>query len=135
MQEAFKVYIGDNKPCYIHAPPFTTEDTLKVIHEAQGLAVIAHPHLIKNNRIFQSLLQLDFDGIEGYYCRFPKREDGRWVRIGEERGWIVTGGSDFHGSIKPGLRLGCSWVGEDVYKNLQQHYLKQKELCERQYGL
>ena len=45
-------------------------------------------------------------------------------KIGQKRGWIVTGGSDFHGGVKPHISLGQSWVDEETFQHLYQHYLR-----------
>lgn len=122
MQQAFHTYIGEGKPCYARGEAVSVEETLTIIHQAQGLAVIAHPHLIENVGIVKDLLEMNFDGIEGYYGRFSPSEHERWLKIGARKGWMITGGSDFHGTIKPTLPLGCSWVNEETFSILQRHF-------------
>ncbi|KIC71896.1 PHP domain-containing protein [Candidatus Protochlamydia amoebophila] len=122
IQKAFQEYIGEGKSCYISGQSFTVEETLDIIHQANGLAIIAHPHLIENISITKKLLQLNFDGIEGYYGRFPRGKEDRWIKIGNHKNWLITGGSDFHGAIKPDLPLGCSWVNQDTFSILENHY-------------
>jgi predicted metal-dependent phosphoesterase TrpH len=122
IQEAFTQYIGEGKPCYTSGGYFSVEETIDLIHRAKGLAVIAHPHLIDNQQTLQDLLQMGFDGIEGYYGRFLSHQQDRWVKIGQKKSWIVTGGSDFHGDIKPNLFLGQSWVGEETFKVLYERF-------------
>lgn len=122
IQQAFHRYIGEGKSCYVSGAAFSVEETLEIIHQAKGLAIIAHPHLIDNVAILRDLLDMNFDGIEGYYARFPASEHERWLKIGAHKGWLITGGSDFHGTIKPNLPLGCSWVNEETFAILQQHF-------------
>ena len=122
IQQAFNDYIGEGKPCYAPGDVFSVEETIHLIHQAKGLAIIAHPHLIENVRIIRDLLQMNFDGIEGYYGRFPLNKHERWLKIGAKKGWIITGGSDFHGDIKPKLPLGSSWVNEEIFTLLYNHF-------------
>lgn len=122
IQQAFHSYIGEGKPCYAPGSAFSVEETIELIHRANGLAVIAHPHLIENVGILKDLLDMKFDGIEGYYARFPANVHERWIKIGAHRGWIITGGSDFHGTIKPNLPLGSSWVNAETFAILQQRF-------------
>jgi predicted metal-dependent phosphoesterase TrpH len=124
IQEAFQKYIGEGKSCYAPGISPTVEETLDIIHRANGLAVIAHPHLIKSNKIIHELLAMDFDGIEGYYARFSLHQNERWIKIGQHKGWLVTGGSDFHGEIKPTTQLGSSWVNEETFKVLKDHFIR-----------
>ncbi|MCE2982591.1 MAG: PHP domain-containing protein [Parachlamydia sp.] len=124
ISQAFKSYIGEGKSCYAEGNPFSVEETLEVIHKAGGFAIIAHPHLIDRTKVVKSLLEMNFDGIEAYYARFPFKMQEKWVKIGQYRQWIITGGSDFHGLIKPHLDLGTSWVNEDTFMLLYNRYLK-----------
>jgi predicted metal-dependent phosphoesterase TrpH len=128
IQEAFNKYIGEDKPCYAMGHYFSVEDTIELIHQAKGLAVIAHPHLIDDSQILQDLIHMNFDGIEGYYGRFPSTDHERWIKIGQRRGWLITGGSDFHGDIKPNLPLGASWINEETFRILQKHFQKNESI-------
>lgn len=119
VHDAFKKFIGEDRPCYYQGTPFSVEETVEVIHHAKGVAVIAHPHLINNNEIFKLLLEMKFDGIECYYGNFFSADHQRWLKIAAERKMLVTGGSDFHGSIKPNVPLGCSWINEEAFLTLQ----------------
>ena len=122
IQQAFHEYIGEGKPCYAPGAAFSVEETLEVIHKANGLAMIAHPHLIENVGILKDLLNMNFDGIEGYYARFPPSAHERWLKIGAHKRWMITGGSDFHGAIKPNIPLGSSWVQAETFAILQQRF-------------
>ncbi len=122
IQEAFQKYLGEGKCCYAEGPSFSTEETIDLIHEAKGLAIIAHPHLVEPPGILQQLLEMNFDGIECYYARFNMDKHKRWLKIAEKKNWMITGGSDFHGDIKPNLPLGCSFVDETLFKTLQDHF-------------
>jgi predicted metal-dependent phosphoesterase TrpH len=124
IQQAFQKYIGEGKPCYSPGARFSVEETVGVIHQAHGLAVIAHPHLIGKSDVLNDLLNMDFDGIEGYYARFHSTKNERWVQIGNRKNWLITGGSDFHGAIKPELSLGCSWTNQDTFNTLYEHFLR-----------
>ncbi|PJD93251.1 MAG: phosphatase [Parachlamydia sp.] len=127
LREAFKKYLGEGKSCYAPGKAFSVEETLEVIHQAKGLAVIAHPHLIDNNRILRSLLGMPFDGIECYYGRFPLQIHERWLDIAHKKQWLISGGSDFHGEIKPDIALGCSWVNEELFDKFFQYFQQQTQ--------
>lgn len=121
IQEAFNKYIGEGKRCYVKGNAFSATETIDTIHQAGGFAVIAHPHLVRDKKTIKNLLKLNFDGIECYYGNFPPSRHQKWIDIATNKGWMITGGSDFHGDIKPNIRLGCSWVGEDTFRILQSH--------------
>lgn len=122
IQEAFQKFIGDGKCCHTRGSPISTEETIDIIHRGGGLAIIAHPHLIKSRSIVDALLNLKFDGIECHYARFLPKDEKPWIKIATKKSWLKTGGSDFHGTVKPANPLGCSWVEEDTFNLLLKHY-------------
>ncbi len=123
IQEAFHKYLGDNKPCYVETEGISPQDTIDVIHQAGGIAVIAHPHLIETNTLLKKLLDLPFDGIECVYGNFCLEKHLKWQNIARKKNWLETGGSDFHGDIKPQILLGMSGVSEDLFNLLLKRYL------------
>lgn len=120
--DAFNKFLGEGKKCYASGESFTVEETIDIIHQANGLAIIAHPHLLRNRPILDQLLAMPFDGLEGYYANFTPEKNKRWLRFAEKKGWLVTGGSDFHGSVKPQIKLGASTVSKEIFDVLQGHY-------------
>lgn len=124
VEEAFKKYLGKRKPCHVPGNAFSVDETLDAIRQAGGLAILAHPHLISRASTVSELLKMPFDGIECFYSRFTQKDNKRWLRIAQNRNWLATGGSDFHGAVKPHISLGCAWVSEDLFRTLMNHYIK-----------
>ncbi|MBS0630125.1 MAG: PHP domain-containing protein [Verrucomicrobia bacterium] len=114
IQEAFHKWVGDGKPCFDPGVPISTDETLEVIHAAGGKAFIAHPHLMPGYP-YHELLKKPFDGIECYYSKCMPDQERKWVKLARTKGLLMSGGSDFHGTIKPGIPLGCSWVGREAF--------------------
>lgn len=115
---AFDKWIGDRAPAFVQVDRYSPREGIEQIHSCGGFAVLAHPHLIENKALLKGLLTLDFDGIEACYGDFPKARSLPFEQIAQERGWFVTGGSDFHGSIKPHSRLGSSWTKEPIFTQM-----------------
>lgn len=124
IREAFKVYLGEGKKCYAEGESFSAEETIDLIHEAKGLAVIAHPHLLNDRKTLHELLEMNVDGLECFYACFSHAANLPWIKLAEKKHLLMTGGSDFHGDMKPQISLGSSWVGEDIFRTLQKHYLQ-----------
>jgi len=120
--EAFKRYLGEGKLCYESGKRWTAEQAIRAIHEAGGKAVIAHPHLIRKGSLVRDLLTLDFDGIEAYYAMMSPAENRRWVEIAHQHNLFITGGSDFHGSVRPKAVFGSSWAPEETVDLLYTHF-------------
>lgn len=124
VQEAFKKYLAEGKSCYAQGESFTTQESVDIIHKAKGLAIIAHPHLIDDIPTLRQMLEMNFDGLECYYARFPLEQQERWIEIAKKRNLMVTGGSDFHGDIKPNIPLGASYVSEEIFNPLLDLFKK-----------
>jgi len=120
IREAFNTYIGDGKLCFVPGEGISSEETIAVIHKGGGKAFLAHPHLLGHANKIKQLLNLPFDGIECHYGRFSAEQEKRWVKIAHEKGLLISGGSDFHGSVKEFIHLGCSWVDEETFHKIFQ---------------
>ena len=130
IKEAFEKYIGDKGPCYVDAKYPSVEEGIAIIRESGGLAVWAHPHFLKKEYLVREILGNDFDGLECYYGRLPRYQEEKWLLIAKQRKFLATGGSDYHGSIKPYIFLGASWVGESTFQSIYQHYLQHQKRTE-----
>ena len=53
VREAFRLYLGDGKPGYVPGASVSVEETIQTIHAAEGVAIIAHPHLIQSRSLFR----------------------------------------------------------------------------------
>lgn len=108
VQEVFKKYLGSGRPCYVQGKRWTTLEAIELIKQAGGFAILAHPHLVLQYQRVQELMRLPFDGLEGYYANFSLAENKRYIKLAESKNMLITGGSDFHGSVKPQNILGSS---------------------------
>ena len=120
INDAFKRYLGEGKSCFAPGESFSTQETIDLVHAGGGYAIIAHPHLIDDRKVVKELLKMNFDGLEGYYANFPQDRNDPWLKVAQERGWLVTGGSDYHGSVKPTISLGASWTPEETFRVLEK---------------
>lgn len=101
VQEGFDRFIGAGRKAYVPKKKLSCEQALAAIHEAGGLAVIAHPGVGRStSRILPNLLRLPFDGIEVYHTRHRPEHVTEFARLAQEHGLLVTGGSDCHGRAK-----------------------------------
>lgn len=113
-KEAFSRYIGDGKPAYVPKKHFTTKACIELIHEAGGLAVLAHPMLYGYDQkdvtnVIRGLSSEGLDGVECIYSTHSKDETAHLLQICLNLKLFPTGGSDFHGKNKPLLDLGTGY--------------------------
>lgn len=123
IKDAFNRFIGDGKPCFDAGEGVSVEETIDIIHQGGGKAFVAHPHHLEHASRIKELLKLPFDGIECHYAKFPPEQEKRWIQAAKERGWLMSGGSDFHGTVKDYIQLGCSWVDQETFNKIFQHPL------------
>lgn len=131
-QEAFDKYIGDDGPCYVGRFKITPMDAVRLIRQAGGVAILAHPLLYHMSA--QSLQQLiddlklaGLDGIEAIYSTYTPGEEDLVKKIAAQNGLLISGGSDFHGSNKPSIRLGTGkgqlYVPYSVLDEIRERHL------------
>ena len=121
IQEAFRLFIGDGKPCFAPGKRFSLDETIAVIHEAGGKAVLAHPILIKKRSLIKKVLEFPFDGVECFYGNFSAKQNAEIAHIAEKQGDLVqTGGSDFHGTVKPHSILGSAYTTQENLEKLRR---------------
>lgn len=118
VQEAFDKYLHRGGPCYVEQPKMSPEEAVKLIHQAGGIAILAHPSEIENPEIPEYLLKnIPFDGLEIWHP--SARQEGhieKWQQLAARYNLLVSGGSDFHGiPDRYPAKLGL-W--EVVYENV-----------------
>lgn len=75
-------------------------DIIKLIHEANGIAVLAHPKELKyedNDKIINYLIENNIDGIEAYHSLHNEKDIEKYLKIAKNNNLLITCGSDFHG--------------------------------------
>ena len=96
-KDAFNLYIGDGGPAYAVKAIFQVEKAIKLINNAGGVAVIAHPgHFINQKKLFQ-FIEAGLDGIEVYHPLHTEKLRSEYHSIASQYWLLETGGSDFHG--------------------------------------
>jgi len=97
LQEAFVRYIGRGKPAYVNRWRISPQDTVRMLHTAGGLAVLAHPKLDCAERTIPELVQAGLDGLEVYHTKHKRKDVKRYKALADRYGLLKTGGSDCHG--------------------------------------
>ncbi|MBI5090862.1 MAG: PHP domain-containing protein [Candidatus Hydrogenedentes bacterium] len=100
VQGAFDKYIGRGQPAYVPKWTVSCEQAIDCIHQASGLAILAHPGLRSVKQLLAKLLCFPFDGIEAYHVQHSPGQVTQFLDLAKERDFIVSGGSDCHGRAK-----------------------------------
>lgn len=112
--EAFDKYIGDGCRCYVGRFKVTPMEAVALIKQAGGTAILAHPLLyhmssVSLQQMIDELKAAGLDGIEAIYSTHTAGEEQLVKKIAGENGLLISGGSDFHGSNKPSIKLGIGY--------------------------
>ena len=97
VQEAFDKYIAKGKPAYVPRKGLYTKEAIKLIHQAGGIAVWAHPFIMGKLSHLPDLLSWGLDGIEVYYPKHSPENVKILEKYADKYGLVKTGGSDYHG--------------------------------------
>ncbi len=132
--EAFDRYIGAGRPGYVDKYRISCEQAIGLIQNAGGIAVLAHPGLLRPKEtlgfadLISGLKAMGLGGIEVYYPEHTPGQTAAFHKAAERFGLIMTGGTDYHGAIKPGIALG---VGDGTFRVPGIVYEKLAEICAR----
>ncbi|TYP54323.1 PHP domain-containing protein [Thermosediminibacter litoriperuensis] len=98
VDEAFALYLDQGKPAYVPRQKLTPYSAVDLIKKCGGIAVIAHPGMLKNQDIVKSLINYGIQGIEVYHKEHDDERVKYYKNIAMKYGLLMTGGSDCHGA-------------------------------------
>jgi predicted metal-dependent phosphoesterase TrpH len=112
IDEAFDRYLGTGKPAYVDKYRISCQRALDLIHGAGGIPILAHPYLlslkdaVEVEKLVILLKKIGLGGIEALYPEHPPRATAFYKELADRHHLLITGGTDFHGSLKPDIQLG-----------------------------
>ncbi len=140
MDEAFDKYLGQGKPAYAPRFIYQVGDAISLIKNAGGISVVAHPlqleKLVDNLAYaLHQLSEMGLDGVEVYYPNHSSKFRKKLMAIAEKDRLLLTGGSDYHGSIRPGTTLAGGKnvsVPSGLLAKMKAHVEKSRHITDRQ---
>ncbi len=117
VQDAFDRYLGSAGSAYIQKKRMPADEAVRAILDGRGAPVLAHPFTLTRHgadleNILKPLLDAGLKGLEVYYPDHTEEETHTFQRLADRLGLVKTGGSDFHGSAKPEIKLGTGLGGD-----------------------
>ena len=100
LDEAFERFLKKGRPAWVPKTKMSALEAVELIHQACGLAVIAHPGLNRSDDIIPDLVAAGMDGIECFHTKHSTVMSERYLEIADKYHLLVTGGSDCHGFSK-----------------------------------
>ncbi len=111
MQEAFEKFLAISGAAYFPKEELPLREGIDLLHEAGAVTSVAHPGLLKRapEDLEASLREWKawgLDALEGIYPMYSLEQTAFFERMASKYGFLVTGGSDFHGENKPHIKIG-----------------------------
>lgn len=97
VREAFDLYLGTDKPAYVHDVVPTSAEAIAMIRGLGGVAVVAHPSIDDLDHDLERLRDEGLEGIEAYHFSHAPEVAAHFHGRARDLGLLVTGGSDYHG--------------------------------------
>jgi len=122
IRRAFDEYLDESAKGYVYRREPSFAEGVRHVRDAGGIASLAHPIRIVGDlpAMMPDLCAAGLNAIEAYHSDHGPRETELYLGLAKQYGLLVTGGSDFHGAIKPEVSLGTGYKGnlqvpEDVW--------------------
>ncbi len=100
LDEAFERFLKKNRPAWVPKMKMSALTGIELIHQAGGLAVMAHPGLNRTDEVIPELVEAGLDGIECFHTKHPRPTVEHYLQLADRFNLLVTGGSDCHGLSK-----------------------------------
>ena len=128
IDEAFKHYLGTGKPFFVGKKTPSLYACIQMIKRAGGISVLAHPITLQltPRKLKQYLMQWKkqgLDGIEAFHPEHKIKFSLDLEKFGIYNKFIVTGGSDFHGTARLSRHLGHATADLPIPERLAQYFL------------
>jgi predicted metal-dependent phosphoesterase TrpH len=121
--EAFERFLRNGGPAYVDRPAAPLDEAIRVVAEAGGVSVVAHPWGRDSAAVMQAadlaeLREAGLTGIEVDHQDHAAEQRAELRGIAADLGLVVTGSSDHHGLGKVGHDLGCNLTAPEEYERL-----------------
>ncbi len=112
VEDAFSRYLNTEGRYYVPRSYFPLRQAVEAIRASGGVAVLAHPLQYRyNSKQLHDLVEyaskVGVQGLEVYYTGYDEKQRAELIRLAKQFDLVITGGSDFHGTNKPGILVGC----------------------------
>jgi predicted metal-dependent phosphoesterase TrpH len=125
--ESFTKYFSRGGLAYVEHSYLAPEEALRMIREAGGVPVLAHPGRAAADEIIAALVRAGLMGIEAYYPAHDPYTTAHYLAIANRYGLIATGGTDYHGHFSGrGLEMGTFTAPVEVLDQLDKAARKVK---------
>jgi predicted metal-dependent phosphoesterase TrpH len=111
IDQAFKQYIGPGGAAYVPKDKIDPETGIRLLKQEGATVILAHPYSLETDteelrELLGRLKEQGLEGMEAYYSEHTPEQTQTYLQLCDEFDLLVSGGSDFHGSVKEDVGLG-----------------------------
>lgn len=101
--DAFTLYLRKGCSAWTARFSYSADESIDMIHRAGGVAVLAHPGILKQHTpalslVIAELAERGLDGLEAYYPSHSPMLEKTLRKLARKYQLVLTGGSDYHGN-------------------------------------
>ncbi|HET7456836.1 MAG TPA: PHP domain-containing protein [Gemmatimonadaceae bacterium] len=112
-REAFDRFLGNGRPAFVAKHHLAIGDAIRLVHDAGGVAVVAHPGPDGTRARIEPLVALGLDGLEVRHPSHSAEDAARLGALVDHFGLVPSGGSDWHGAVEGPRVIGNQRVSAD----------------------
>jgi predicted metal-dependent phosphoesterase TrpH len=115
IQTAFELWLGQGRPAYAERDRLAPEEATTLARESGAVPVLSHPHTLgittapEMAALLGRLRGAGLVGLEAWYGSYRRHEREGYADLARRFDLVPSGGSDYHGTYKPGLSLGSGF--------------------------
>jgi predicted metal-dependent phosphoesterase TrpH len=122
-REAFDLYLAENGAAWVPRRAPSPDQVVEIIHQAGGIAALAHPGLIGHDEWILPMAAAGLDALEVYYIEHSPEMTVHYRVLAERLGLAMSGGSDYHGDPSHGpARPGSVSLPDAAYADLKRRF-------------
>ena len=130
LDEAFERFLKKNRPAWVPKFKISAADSIELIHQAGGVAVLAHPGLNRSDGVIPAMVEAGLDGIECFHTKHSTGTSERYLALADRFRLLVTGGSDCHGMTKGKPLMGSVKLPYQHVEKLRERAAERKAAAE-----
>jgi hypothetical protein len=117
--EAFNKYLGDHCPGYVLGFKLNVEQAAGLISSTGGIPILAHPYVLGRDDLLSKLVEKGIRGLEVFYPEHSASMVKKYRRFCRQYDLLMSGGSDYHGEVKPDIKLGALKIPYSIVETLR----------------
>jgi hypothetical protein len=119
VRDAFDRWLTAGRPGFLPRAGSPSEAVIDIIHQAGGIASLAHPGKTAIDPRIRALKNAGLDAIEAFHSDHDAATVRRYQELARELNLLLTGGSDFHGDPERGQAPGSSTLPDAEWERLR----------------